>query len=83
LALIAAFLACFYDWSPYLTGGERGTIMVVAADRKQARSIFRYLKKMLSIPLLFVREARVDLEGRGAFAEPGSPISWPMPSRHR
>jgi hypothetical protein len=52
LALIAAFLAAFYDWSPYLTGGERGTIMVVAADRKQARSIFRYLKGMLSIPLL-------------------------------
>ena len=52
LALIAAFLAAFYDWSPYLTGGERGTIMVVAADRKQARSIFRYLKEMLSIPLL-------------------------------
>jgi hypothetical protein len=52
LALIAAFLAAFYDWSPYLTGGERGTIMVVAADRKQARAIFRYLKEMLSIPLL-------------------------------
>jgi hypothetical protein len=52
LALIAAFLAAFYDWSPYLTGGERGTIMVVSADRKSAKSIFRYLKEMLSIPLL-------------------------------
>jgi hypothetical protein len=52
LALIAAFLAVFYDWSPYLTGGERGTIMIVAADRRQAQSIFRYLKEMLSIPLL-------------------------------
>ena len=52
LACIAAFLAAFYDWSPYLTGGERGTIMIVAADRKQARAIFRYLKEMLSIPLL-------------------------------
>jgi hypothetical protein len=52
LALIAAFLAAFHDWSPYLTGGERGTIMVVSADRKSARSIFRYLKEMLSIPLL-------------------------------
>lgn len=66
LALIAAFLACFYDWSPYLTGGERGTIMVVAQDRKAARAIFRYLKGMLSIPLLaglIEREAQeaVDL----------------------
>jgi hypothetical protein len=52
LALIAAYLAAFNDWSPYLTGGERGTIVVVAADRRQARSIFRYLKGMLSIPLL-------------------------------
>jgi hypothetical protein len=50
--LIAAYLAAFNDWSPYLTGGERGTIVVVAADRRQARSIFRYLKGMLSIPLL-------------------------------
>jgi hypothetical protein len=52
LALIAAFLAAFYDWSPYLTGGERGTIVIVAADLKQGRAIFRYLKEMLSIPLL-------------------------------
>jgi hypothetical protein len=52
LALIAAYLAAFNDWSPYLTGGERGTIVVIAADRKQARSIFRYLKGMLAIPLL-------------------------------
>jgi hypothetical protein len=52
LALCAAFLAAFYDWSPYLTGGERGTIMIVASDMKQGRAIFRYLKEMLSIPLL-------------------------------
>ncbi len=52
LALIAAYLSAFHDWSPYLTGGERGTVMIVSADRKSARSIFRYLKEMLSIPLL-------------------------------
>jgi hypothetical protein len=52
LALIAAYLACFHDWAPYLTPGERGTIMIVAADRRQARTIFRYLRGMLSIPLL-------------------------------
>ena len=52
LALLAAYLGAFNDWTPYLTGGEKGTLVVVAADRKQARSIFRYLRNMLSIPLL-------------------------------
>jgi hypothetical protein len=52
LAVIAAFLAAFYDWSPFLTGGERGTIIIVATNRKQGRAIFQYLKEMLSIPLL-------------------------------
>ena len=52
LALIAASLACFHNWSSYLTPGERGTIMIVAADRRQARTIFRYLRGMLGIPLL-------------------------------
>ena len=52
MALIAAYLGCFYDWSPYLTGGERASVVVIAADRKQAGVIFRYLRDMLSIPLL-------------------------------
>src|SRR5271165_334228 len=26
LALIAAYLACFFDWTPFLTGGEAGTV---------------------------------------------------------
>jgi hypothetical protein len=52
LALIAVFLACFFDWRPFLTGGERGTIMVIAADRRQATVIFRYLKAFLGIRLL-------------------------------
>jgi hypothetical protein len=52
LALIAVYLACFFDWRPYLTGGERGTIMVVAADRRQAGVILRYIKAFLGVPLL-------------------------------
>jgi hypothetical protein len=38
LALIAVFLACFCDWAPFLSPDERGTIMVLAADRRQART---------------------------------------------
>ena len=52
LALIAAFLSCFFDWRPFLTRGERGVVVVIAADRKQAATIFRYLREMLDIPLL-------------------------------
>jgi hypothetical protein len=52
LALIAAYLSAFFDWSPYLTGGERGTLLIVATDRRQSAVIFKYLKEMLSIPLL-------------------------------
>jgi hypothetical protein len=52
LAVIAVFLACFVDWLPYLAPGERGTIMVIAADKRQARVIFRYVKALLRVPLL-------------------------------
>jgi hypothetical protein len=53
LALIAVFLACFVDWSRYLNRGERGVVLVVAADKKQARVIFRYVQAFLTqTPLL-------------------------------
>jgi hypothetical protein len=52
LAMVAVFLACFKDWRPYLGRGERATIMVIATDRKQARVIFRYVRGLLSIPIL-------------------------------
>lgn len=47
LALIAVFLSVFRDWSDKLVPGERGTVMIIAADRRQARVIFRYLTSML------------------------------------
>jgi phage terminase large subunit-like protein len=49
LSLIAVFLACFTDWQPFLAPGERGTVMIVASDRKQARTIFRYIRAMQDI----------------------------------
>lgn len=53
VALIAVFLACFKDWSPYLNAGERGTVMVIGADKRQARVIFRYIAGMMQkVPLL-------------------------------
>lgn len=66
-ALVAVFLACFRDYSNVLAPGERGTVMVLAADRKQARTVLRYIIAFLKgVPMLrglITRETaeRVDL----------------------
>ena len=53
LALIAVFQACFVDYRPHLSAGERATVVIIAADRKQARVIFRYvLGIMRAVPAL-------------------------------
>src|SRR2546426_957423 len=51
-SLVAVYLACFKDYSRYLQPGEIGTVMVIAADRSQARTVLRYIKGFLSIPIL-------------------------------
>ena len=69
LALIAVFLAAFRDYTQHLGPGERATVMVIAADRKQARVIMRYVKGILSsVPMLAPiieaeRQEAVDLRG--------------------
>jgi hypothetical protein len=53
LALCAVFSACFRDWGSYLAPGERATIMVIASDRRQARTIIRYIRALLTkVPML-------------------------------
>jgi hypothetical protein len=53
LALIAVYLACFRDYAPHLAPGEVATIAILAANRSQARSIFRYCIGLLkAVPLL-------------------------------
>ena len=68
LALIAVFLAVFRDWSGRLVPGERGTVLVIAADRRQARVIFRYITALITeTPLIAglvdgeVTQDRIDL----------------------
>lgn len=52
-ALIALFLACFKDHREFLAPGEVGTLPVIASDRKQARTIMRYLTGMINaVPML-------------------------------
>ena len=47
-ALIGVYLACFRDYTQFLAPGERGTVMILACDRRQARVIMRYTKALLN-----------------------------------
>ena len=63
LALIAVFLACFKDYGPFLAPGEVATIAELAADRSQARAIFRFCLGLLrAVPLLAPMISRSDAE---------------------
>ncbi len=63
LAFIAVYLAAFHDYRPYLSPGERGTVLVIATDRKQARTIFRYIRALLTqVPMLARLITREDRE---------------------
>ena len=46
-AVIAVFLACFKDWTSYLSPGERGHIFIIAVDKAQAGIIRRYIGGLL------------------------------------
>jgi terminase large subunit-like protein len=53
LALCAVFLACFYEYRKFLAPGERGTVLIIATNSKQARVIVRYIRALLThIPML-------------------------------
>jgi hypothetical protein len=47
MALTAAWLAAFHDWRPHLAPGERASILLISADRKQSRVLLRYLRSLL------------------------------------
>jgi phage terminase large subunit-like protein len=62
-ALVAVFLACFRDYRPVLAPGERATVMLLAADRRQARTVFRYVEGLLDgVPMLTALVARRTTE---------------------
>ena len=70
LALIAVFLAAFGKWQQHLAPGERAVVMIIAADRRQARVILRYVKgiiqasPMLKSLLEVERQESLDLNNR-------------------
>ena len=65
-ALLAVFEAVFSDHESKLSAGEVATVLVLAADRKQARSVFRYIAGLLhSNPMLeqlIIREDKESIE---------------------
>ena len=63
LALIAVFLACFHEYREHLNKGERGTVMVIAQDRRQARVIMRFIRALLQVPMLARMAEREVAEG--------------------
>ena len=68
-ALLGVFLAAFRDYRDVLGPGERGVVMLIAADRKQARVVMGYVRALLDIPLLADlvakrRRESIDLRNR-------------------
>src|SRR5262249_42022691 len=52
-AATAVYLACFRDYEHILAAGEVGTLPIIAADRRQARTVMGYVVGLLdSCPIL-------------------------------
>lgn len=63
---LAIFEACFRDYRDRLAPGEIATIMIIAADRRQARTVMRYISGLVSAnPMLkrmVIRETTESIE---------------------
>jgi hypothetical protein len=46
-ALLGVYLACFREYRAVLAPGERGTLPIIAADRRQARTVLRYINGLI------------------------------------
>lgn len=64
-ALVGVYTACFLDW-PMLAPGERGVVMILATDRRQARVILSYARAFImetpTLKRLVSRETDEGLE---------------------
>jgi hypothetical protein len=47
-ALVAVYLAAFRSYAALLAPGEQGTLPIIAADRRQARTVLRYVRGLLT-----------------------------------
>lgn len=65
-ALAGTFLATFRDYREYLAPGEVGTIPVISCDRKQSRTVMRYISAFFEhVPMLrrmVIRKTTEEIE---------------------
>ena len=65
-AAVAVYQAAFNDFSDRLAPGEVATVMLLAADRKQARSCFRYISGLIHgnpmLERMIIREDKESIE---------------------
>lgn len=65
-ALLAVYEAFFNDYSDKLAAGEVATVFVISGDRKQARTVFRYISGMIEssrlLSSMVVRENNESIE---------------------
>ncbi|MBX3350113.1 MAG: hypothetical protein KF747_15415 [Nitrospira sp.] len=62
-SIIGVYLAAFVDYRPYVAVGERVTVMLMSGDKKQARTLYRYVLNTLeSVEMLKSMIVRVDAE---------------------
>ncbi len=62
-ALIATYLAAFVDYTAFLSPGERGVVMLLATDRRQAQVLMKYVQAMLQeVPMLRRMITRIGAE---------------------
>ncbi len=47
LSLVAVFVACFKNYDEYLSKGERGVVLLLAADKRQAKILLGYIVGLL------------------------------------
>jgi hypothetical protein len=71
LALIAVYMACCHDWTPYLADGQFGYVSVLSDSRKHSVEIMNYVKGLLRHPRLALLVKRplaetIELEGQTA-----------------
>ncbi len=50
MAVVAVFLGVFKKWNEHLSAGERGHIICIAVDRKQAGELFRRIRHTFALP---------------------------------
>jgi len=61
-AIMAVYLALFYDYKQYLAPGEKGVIQIIAADRSQAQVILSYTKGILHSNPVFEQYIESELK---------------------